>query len=142
CSPWWPVLPRLRRAYVHVGTVLFGRAAMAAGRGTPDPSMPVGAPGTTVATSHIAPLRRSFQGVNIERISFRPRSIPGKAPHPDFEGEQCRGIGLQITNLDLVEPVRLGVQLLATMLDATPEAKLSGFVEKLSGIDKSKLLQQ
>ena len=137
-----PNLPSFRHAYLYLGTVLFEGADISEGRGTPDPFMKVGAPGTILTTSHIAPLRRSFQGVNIERISFRPRSIPGKAPHPDFEGEQCRGIGLQITNLDLVEPVRLGVQLLATMLDATPEAKLSGFVEKLSGIDKSKLLQQ
>src|SRR5699024_4051465 len=137
-----PNLPSFRHAYLYLGTVLFEGADISEGRGTPDPFMKVGAPGTILTTSHIAPLRRSFQGVNIERISFRPRSIPGKAPHPAFEGEQCRGSGLQITNLDLVEPVRLGVQLLATMLDATPEAKLSGFVEKLSGIDKSKLLQQ
>ncbi|SHE78058.1 Uncharacterized conserved protein YbbC, DUF1343 family [Fodinibius roseus] len=137
-----PNLPTFRHAYLYLGTVLFEGVNISEGRGTPDPFMMIGSPSTTLTTSHIAPLRRNFEGVNIERISFRPRSIPGKAPSPKFEGERCHGVELQITDINRVDPIALGVELLAAMLDATPKAELSGFIEKLSGIDRSELLQQ
>ncbi|WP_372638374.1 exo-beta-N-acetylmuramidase NamZ domain-containing protein [Fodinibius sp.] len=137
-----PNLPTFRHAYIYLGTVLFEGVNISEGRGTPDPFMMIGSPSSTLTTSHIAPLRRTFEGVNIERVSFRPRSIPGKAPNPKFEGERCHGVELQITDINRVDPVVLGVELLATMLDATPNAELSGFIEKLSGIDRSELLQQ
>ncbi|HLR33162.1 MAG TPA: hypothetical protein VK074_11775, partial [Fodinibius sp.] len=104
--------------------------------------MMIGSPSTSLTTSHIAPLRRTFNGINVERISFRPKSLPGKAPHPKFEGERCRGIQLQATDINQIDPVKLGVDLLSVMLDATPDARLTDFIEKLSGIDKSELLQQ
>lgn len=137
-----PNLPTFRHAYMYLGTVLFEGVNISEGRGTPDPFMNIGAPGTTLTTSHIAPLRRNFEGVNVERVSFRPKPIPGKAPNPDFEGERCHGVELQITNINRVEPIKFGAALLAVMLDATPDAELSGFIEKLSGIDKATLRQQ
>ena len=137
-----PNLPTFRHAFMYLGTVLFEGVNISEGRGTPDPFMNIGAPGTTLTTNHIAPLRRNFEGINIERVSFRPKAIPGKASNPDFEGERCHGVELQITNINRVEPIKFGVALLAAMLDATPEAELSDFIEKLSGIDKATLRQQ
>ncbi|SMO77456.1 exo-beta-N-acetylmuramidase NamZ family protein [Fodinibius sediminis] len=137
-----PNLPTFKHAFVYLGTVLFEGMNISEGRGTPDPFMMIGSPSTELTTSHIAPLRRTFEGVNIERISFRPKSMPGKAPNPKFEGEQCHGVELQITNIGKVDPIALGARLLTAMLDATPNAELSDFIEKLSGIDKSELLRQ
>lgn len=137
-----PNLPTYRHAYIYLGTVLFEGVNISEGRGTPDPFMMIGSPSTTLTTSHIAPLRRAFEGVNIERISFRPKSMPGKAPNPKFEGERCHGVELQITDINRIDPVKLGVDLLSVMRDATADAELSDFIEKLSGIDKSELLQQ
>lgn len=137
-----PNLPTFRHAYVYLGTVLFEAANISEGRGTTDPFLQVGAPTATVTSNHIAALRRSFEGVSIERISFRPRSIPGKALHPDFEGRQCHGIQLQVTNLKAFDPLKLGVRLLKTMLEATPDSQLSGYIEKLTGIDKATFRQQ
>lgn len=137
-----PNLPTFRHAFVYLGTVLFEGVNISEGRGTPDPFMMIGSPTTKLTTSHIAPLRRAFDGVNIERVSFRPESMPGKAPNPKFEGERCHGVELQITNIDGFDPVALGVQLFVAMLDATPDAELTDFIEKLSGIDKADFLQQ
>jgi len=137
-----PNLPTFEHAFVYLGTVLFEGVNISEGRGTSDPFLKLGAPTTKLTSSHIAKLRRKFSGVNIERISFTPESIPGKALNPDFEGEQCHGIELQVTNPQAFNPIRLGVELLATMLDATPEASLNDFIQKLSGIDKSFLLEQ
>lgn len=137
-----PNLPTFDHAFVYLGTVLFEGANISEGRGTSDPFLKVGAPGTKLTSSHIAKLRRKFSGVNIERISFRPESMPGKSLHPDFEGEQCHGIELQVTNPKAFNPVELGAELLATVLDATPGAKLNDYIQKLSGIDKSVLLDE
>ena len=137
-----PNLPTFEHAFVYLGTVLFEGVNISEGRGTSDPFLKLGAPTTKLTSSHIAKLRRKFSGVNIERISFTPESMPGKALNPDFEGEQCHGIELQVTNPQAFNPIRLGVELLATMLDATPEASLNDFIQKLSGIDKSFLLEQ
>lgn len=143
--PWIPPSPNLPdfdHAYVYLGTVLFEGINISEGRGTPDPFLKLGAPGTRLTTNHIAELRRSFSGVNVERISFTPEAIPGKAPNPDFEGERCQGLEIQVVNPKGFDPVRLGVKLMEVMLDATPGAELNDYIQKLSGIDKATLLDQ
>lgn len=137
-----PNLPTFEHAFVYLGTVLFEGANISEGRGTSDPFLKIGAPGTKLTTSHIAPLRRKFAGVNIERISFIPESLPGKAPNPKFEGERCHGIEIQVTDFSKFDPVELGVELMAVMMDATPDAELNNFMQRLSGIDKKDFLEQ
>lgn len=137
-----PNLPTFNHAFVYLGTVLFEGANISEGRGTSDPFLKIGAPGTKLTTSHIAKLRRQFSGVNIERISYIPESMPGKALNPDYEGERCHGVEIRVIDPDEFDPVKLGVELLAVMLDATPEASLNDYIQKLSGIDKSVLLEQ
>lgn len=137
-----PNLPTFEHAFVYLGTVLFEGVNISEGRGTSDPFLKVGAPTTELTSSHIADLRRKFAGVNIERISFTPQSIPGKAPNPDFEGQECHGVEIQVTDPEKFNPVKLGVEVLATLLDATPQASLNNYIEKLSGIDKSSFLNQ
>lgn len=137
-----PNLPAFNHAFVYLGTVLFEGANISEGRGTSDPFLKVGSPSTKLTSSHIANLRRRFTGVNIERISFRPESIPGKALHPDFEGELCHGIEIQVTNPDAFNPVELGAELLLTMMDATPDAELNDYIQKLSGVSKSVLIKE
>lgn len=137
-----PNLPTFQHAFVYLGTVLFEGANISEGRGTSDPFLKIGAPDTKLTTSHIAPLRRKFAGVNIERISFTPESMPGKAPNPKFEGERCHGVEIQVTDFSRFDPVELGVELMATMMDATPDAELNDFIQRLSGIDKADFLEQ
>jgi uncharacterized protein YbbC (DUF1343 family) len=137
-----PNLPSFYHAYVYLGTALFEGTTMSEGRGTADPFLRIGSPQTKLTTSHIAQLRRQFSGVNIERRSFTPESIPGKASNPKFEGERCRGIAIQLTNPDAFNPVILGAELLSTLLDATPEASLNDYMPKLSGVDNSFLQEQ
>jgi uncharacterized protein YbbC (DUF1343 family) len=135
-------LPTFEHAYVYLGTVLFEGVNISEGRGTSDPFLTLGAPGTVLKSTHIAQLRRSYSGVNIEQISFVPRSMPGKAPNPDFEGERCHGVEIQVTDPDKFDPVALGVDLLQIMIEATPEATLTDYIQNLSGIDKSTLRDQ
>jgi len=137
-----PNLPTFYHAFVYLGTVLFEGVNVSEGRGTSDPFLKVGAPSTKLTSNHIARLRRMFAGVNIERISFTPQSMPGKALHPDFEGQRCHGIEIRVTDPEKFNPIKLGVEVLATILEATPEAELNSYIEKLSGIDKKLFLKQ
>lgn len=137
-----PNLPTFDHAYVYLGTVLFEGTNLSEGRGTNDPFLKIGSPSTKITTSHVAQLRRKFAGVNIEQISFTPKSMPGKAPNPKFEGERSHGIEIRVTDPNKFDPVVLGVELLSTMLEATPDAELNDFMQKLSGIDNKELRQQ
>lgn len=137
-----PNLPTFEHAYVYLGTVLFEGTSFSEGRGTSDPFLKIGSPRTRLATNQIAQLRRNFDGVGIERISFTPKSIAGKALSPDFEGELCQGVQIAVTDPDKFNPVKLGTSLLKVMLEATPNGEIINFIEKLSGIDESALLEQ
>lgn len=137
-----PNLPSFYHAYVYLGTVLFEGINISEGRGTPDPFLMIGAPNTELTTNHIAHLRRNFSGINVERITFKPKSIPGKAPNPDFEGERCHGVQIQVTNPKGFDPVKFGIELFAIMLEATPDASVNDYIEKLTGIDKVSFLEQ
>lgn len=137
-----PNLPTFNHAFIYLGTVMFEGTNLSEGRGTPDPFLNIGSPGTDLNSSHIAQLRRDFEGVNVERISFRPKSLPGKAPNPKFEGELCHGLQLQVTNINTFDPVRLGTYILDMLLKATPDGEITDFMENLSGIDNGILLKQ
>ncbi|HET6527846.1 MAG TPA: DUF1343 domain-containing protein, partial [Balneolaceae bacterium] len=137
-----PNLPTFEHAYVYLGTVLFEGTNFSEGRGTIDPFLKIGSPATKLTDNQIAHLNQSFEGVNFERISFTPKSMPGKAPYPDHEGELCYGVKITVTDPAKFNPVALGVTLLNVMLKATPNGETIDFIELLSGIDESKLLEQ
>ncbi|TYP92581.1 Uncharacterized conserved protein YbbC, DUF1343 family [Fodinibius salinus] len=137
-----PNLPTFEHAFIYLGTVFFEGINISEGRGTSDPFLKIGSPTTKLTSNHIAELRRLFSGVQVERISFMPQSMPGKAPHPDFEGQRCYGLEIQVTDPNRFDPVKLGAKLLRVMMDATPNAELNNYIQKLVGINKSELLSQ
>lgn len=137
-----PNLPTFDHAFIYLGTVLFEGINISEGRGTPDPFLNIGSPATELRSSHINELQRSFSGVQFERVTFVPESIPGKAVNPDFEGQRCRGIKIRITDPHKFSPVELGAKLMSVMLEATPGARLKDYIEKLTGIDKDAFLKQ
>lgn len=137
-----PNLPTFAHAFVYLGNVFFEGVNISEGRGTPDPFLTIGAPSTHLTDDQIAKLNSNFEGIKVEKATFTPKSIPGKSLHPDFEGQQCQGVKIQLTNTSQLDPIAFGARLLKLMLDATPKAELNDYIQKLSGIDKQKLLNQ
>lgn len=137
-----PNLPTFKHAYVYLGTVLFEGSNFSEGRGTTDPFLNIGSPNTRLTDEHITELNDRFAGVKLERLSFTPRSMPGKALYPDYEGELCRGVQIRVSEPSKFNPVDLGAALLKVMLEATPKGATTDFIEKLSGIDETILLEQ
>jgi len=137
-----PNLPTFAHAFVYLGNVFFEGTNISEGRGTPDPFLTIGAPSTKLTAKQIADLNDEFSGIKVKRATFTPKSIPGKALHPDFEGQECHGVKIQVTNPNKLYPIAFGAHLLKVMLDATPDAHLNDYIQKLSGIDKKELLKQ
>lgn len=120
-NPPSPNLPHFQNAYVYLGTVLFEGTNISEGRGTSEPYLTIGSPQTDISRKDLENLRKQFPAITIDSVSFIPRSIPGTALHPDYEGQTCYGVRLHVHNLDKFKPVKFGVALLKLMLNSLPE---------------------
>lgn len=136
-----PNLPTFEHAYMYLGTVLFEGTNMSEGRGTPDPFLTIGSPQTEITDAQVAELKNNFPSVQIERIVFTPKSIPGKALNPKFEGQACNGVTLSIINYESFDPVTFGMALLEWMLKNTEGGQMNEFIYKLAGSEKIKSLE-
>lgn len=130
-----PNLPTFEHAYVYLGTVLFEGTTLSEGRGTDDPFLNIGAPATDISDEDLNNLRSRYPSVEIERTTFTPRSVPGKAIHPKYEGVACSGVRVSVTDYGQFAPVRFGVELLELMMSATPGAETREYIYKLAGSD-------
>ena len=136
---WYPPspnLPTFEHAFVYLGTVLFEGTNISEGRGTSDPFLKIGAPFLNPEENLLAAIKKEFQGVNVQSVSFTPASIPGKALNPKYEGITCRGIEISISDFDDFDPVRFGVRLLELMDQNSEQVELNDFIYKLAGSDE------
>jgi len=121
--PWVPPspnLPRLSTAVVYPGMCFLEGTTISEGRGTGCPFECVGAPWADPerVLSHLADI--AVAGAEFSAEEFTPRTIPGAASSPKFEGEVCRGIRIHVRNRDILRPVRLGIAVLAAFKRAHP----------------------
>jgi uncharacterized protein YbbC (DUF1343 family) len=108
-----PNIPSFEAALVYPGMGLLGEAEVNEGRGTPTPFCLFGAPwidGPRLVHSLNA-LR--LPGVAFRSATFTPRSIPGVAVHPRFAGVALSGVRIAVTDIDRVEPLEVGMHVLA-----------------------------
>lgn len=130
--PWVatsPNIPTFEAALVYPGMGIVGEAKVNEGRGTPTPFSLFGAPwadGTRLAE------RLNGLGlarVRFERTDFTPRSIPGVALEPRFEGKPLGGVRIAVTDAARFEPLETGMQVLATLF---VEAHAAGIAEPIA----------
>jgi uncharacterized protein YbbC (DUF1343 family) len=108
-----PNIPTFEAALVYPGIGVVGEAEVSEGRGTPTPFSLFGAPwldGNAIA----ARLNwLSLPGARFEPTLFKPRSLPGIATRPRFEGVRLNGVRLETTDPDRIEPLEIGMHVLA-----------------------------
>jgi len=129
-----PNLPAFDHAYVYAGTVFFEGTTLSEGRGTDHPFLTLGSPQTDLDSMDWDSLS-ALEGVRLIPHSFTPRPIPGVAPQPKYEGKQCKGLFIELNSYQF-DPVRTGLQIFATMLQATPDAEINPFLYRLAGTRK------
>jgi uncharacterized protein YbbC (DUF1343 family) len=122
--PWTspsPNMPRLSTAIIYPGLCFVEGTTIAEGRGTPWPFELVGAPWVDPDKILDQLSRFATPGVDFTPMAFTPQAIPGIASEPKYEGTRCRGIRLCVLDRDRVEPVKLGIAVLAAFKRIYPD---------------------
>jgi uncharacterized protein YbbC (DUF1343 family) len=122
--PWIPPSPNMKElstAIIYPGLCFVEGTSISEGRGTPAPFELIGAP--WLETERVLCELSTFPapGVTFATEDFMPREIPGVAIEPKYEGILCHGIRISIQDRDRVEPVKLGIAILAACKRAHPK---------------------
>lgn len=133
-----PNLPTFNHAFMYLGTVFFEGTSLSEGRGTDDPFLTMGAPNTNLSDENLENLEAISESFQINQTEFTPVSIPGVAISPKHEDAVCNGIKIDVESYDF-DPVKSGLEIFATLVQATPDYETRDFIYKLAGsreIDK------
>ena len=128
-----PNLPTFEHAYVYLGTCFIEGTTLSEGRGTDNPFLLLGSPGTEFDEFDLEQLQADLLGIEIEKVQFTPESIPGKALNPKHEGEECTGIRIRVTDYDYLDPVDAGLRIMAFLMRHSPDAETNDFLYRLAG---------
>lgn len=115
-APWVmpsPNMPSVDTAVVFPGTVYFEGTEISEGRGTTRPFEIVGAP--FVDGEELAEYLKTLElpGVVFRPIHFLPT-------FQKFQGEDCNGVFLHVTDRNIFEPVLTGLSLVKAIYDLYP----------------------
>lgn len=129
-----PNLPTFDHTYMYMGTVYYEGTTMSEGRGTDDPFLVIGDPGTDLSDDDFEQLNL-LDGISISPYTFTPRSIPGVAPNPKHLDTQSFGIRIELESHDF-DPIRTGLEIFRIVMNATPSAETNSFLYRLTGSDE------
>lgn len=127
-----PNLPTFDHAYLYLGTVYFEGTSLSEGRGTDDPFLTMGAPNTDLSNEDLEKLENISESFQINQTEFTPVSIPGVAISPKHQDAVCRGVKINVEDYDF-DPVKAGLEIFATLVQATPDYETRDFIYKLAG---------
>jgi len=133
-----PNLATFEQAYLYPGTVFFEGTSMSEGRGTDQPFLILGDPDMNLPTDSIRALNEITDQLQMNSLTFTPRSIPGAAATPKHMDLESFGIQVKVNGYDF-DPIRIGLELFATLVSATPDVEINNFLYNLAGtreIDK------
>jgi uncharacterized protein YbbC (DUF1343 family)/CubicO group peptidase (beta-lactamase class C family) len=114
--PWVDPSPNLRtltQSILYAGVGMVESANLSVGRGTPTPFEIVGAP--YISGHRLAEYlqRRKIAGVNIEPVSFVPRS-------DRYCGQSCQGVRIRLTDRNQFDAPALGLELASAFYTLYP----------------------
>ncbi len=118
--PTSPNIPFPETAIIFPGTGLLGAFTINQGLGTENPFMQFGTP--WLDTHRIIQKLDGGAGfgVQLEAMSFTPRSLPGKTLHPPYENRLCQGIRVRIIRKDRFYSLRFTLALIKTIMEIHP----------------------
>jgi len=132
--PWVvtsPNIPTFEAALVYPGMGLVGEAQVNEGRGTPTPFSLLGAPWIDAPRLTDRLNAAGLAGVRFSVTELTPRSIPGVAAHPRFEGRRLPGVRIAVTDAARFEPLETGTHTLAALF---AEARARGIAEPIANL--------
>ena len=115
--PWVlpsPNMPTLDTATVYTGTCLFEGTNLSEGRGTTRPFELIGAPWIDAIE-----LANALNNLNLKGVFFRPASFTPTTSK--FNGQQCFGVQVHVTDRTIFESVKTGYAMLETIRTMYPD---------------------
>ena len=107
-------MPRFETALLYPGTCMLEGVNCSEGRGTADPFAILGAPYIDAET-----LTARFNAMKLPGVIATPLYFTPSASK--YAGEMCGGMHLHVTDAHRVQPVALGMQLLALIRELYPK---------------------
>lgn len=132
--PWTPPspnLPTFEHAFVYLGTCFIEGTNISEGRGTPNPFLTVGAPDYISDIADLNILKEKYK-VEIDTLSFEPKSIPRKSLHPKYKDVLLGGIYIHPKS-DFLMPVEFGVDVTNHFLKNAPKSTFREYINLLTG---------
>lgn len=127
-----PNIPSFEAALVYPGIGLVGEGLdVNEGRGTPTPFSLFGAPWADGASLAARLNAAGLAGVRFAVHAYTPRSIPGVALHPRFEGKPVDGVRIEVTDPATFTSLETGVHVLAALF---AEARAKGISEPIANL--------
>ncbi len=113
--PWIapsPNIPNLETALVYPGMCLIEGVNVSEGRGTYSPFLTFGA--TYINSDSLLTELEQFNisGIELDTISFTPKSIPNMSNYPKYKNLKCFGIRVKVVNKKEINALRFGIKAL------------------------------
>jgi uncharacterized protein YbbC (DUF1343 family) len=118
--PTSPNIPFPETAIIFPGTGLLGAFAINQGLGTPNPFMQLGAPWFDTKAIIQKFGDGTKYGVELEPLTFTPRSLPGKTLHPPYENRLCQGISIRIIQKEKFYSLHFTLELIKAIQETHP----------------------
>ena len=135
--PWVktsPNIPTLESAILYPGMGLLEGVNISEGRGTEKPFRIIGAPWLDPEAVKKDISSYWTYGIRLEPVEFTPVGIPNVAPHPEYEGELCKGFHLIIDDRNVLRPVSVAVHFLVAVRKHHPdELRFTPGFDRLAG---------
>ncbi|MFQ3599352.1 MAG: DUF1343 domain-containing protein [Chloroherpetonaceae bacterium] len=138
-----PNIQSVEAMILYPTTVLLEGTNVSEGRGTDLPFEQVGAP--FIDGKKLKDALGTQQGVEVQAVTFTPKSQKGRSTSPKFEGKACGGVRFHITAREKVKPFELAVSLLTALHKLYPKQVVwnKDFFDKLAGTSRLReMIQQ
>jgi uncharacterized protein YbbC (DUF1343 family) len=106
-----PNLITLQSLLAYAGTCLFEALNVSEGRGSDKPFEYVGAPWLDNLEAAKLLNALELEGVRFEPVEFVPEKKPFLSRPPEYSGERCKGIFINVTDRSRFAPYRAGIAL-------------------------------
>ncbi len=107
-----PNMPSPHTALLYPGMGLLETCNVSEGRGTKIPFENIGAPWLDYVALKERLENENIVGIDIDTTSYIPVDMPGAAMNPAFEGENCNGLVLTVSDPHTFLSVKFGVHLI------------------------------
>lgn len=131
-----PNIQSVSAMILYPATVMLEGTNVSEGRGTDFPFEQLGAP--FIDGKKLKEAIGEQSGIEIESVTFTPKSQEGKSTAPKFEGNACYGVRFHITAREKVKPFELALSLLAALHKLYPQLLVwnGDFFDKLAGTNR------